>query len=251
MDIPLQVVTGDLSAAAFVHGTPRRDVAYITVGTGAFVQRLLPHPLDGEQRLLNGVVYQTDDTHWYSLEGTVNGAGSALNWLSERHGLEAHQLQSSLAEWCAGEEADMLFLNGVSGLGSPRWVADFESRFVGDGDLKQQAIAVVESIAFLLCDNLRAMAEVISAPESIVIGGGLSQVDGFCQRLADLSGLKVMRSGETEATAKGLAYLLAGLPSAWRVQYAGSFTPRAGASIGRRYDEWSRQMQLALAAQQR
>jgi glycerol kinase len=156
-------------------------------------------------------------------------------------------LQEHLSNWCVTEPNPPLFLNGVSGLGSPWWQSGFESRFIGEGGLAAQAVAVVESIVFLLLENLRSMDEVMSAPASLVVSGGLSRVDGFCQRLADLSGLSLRRSGEVEGTAKGLAYLLAGLPAHWQAAAGEGFEPQANAPLLARYRNWQSQMQAALA----
>lgn len=247
LSIPLTVVTGDLSAAAFVHGRPQTRQAYVTVGTGAFIQRLTQQLPDGNPRLLNGMVWDDGQEAWYSLEGTVNGAGSALSWLMDRHQVDEEYVQEHLPNWCVTEQAPPLFLNGVSGLGSPFWHAGFESRFIGGGGLAAQAVAVLESIVFLLLENLRSMDQVMPAPASLVVGGGLSQLDGFCQRLADLSGLTTRRSGETEGTAKGLAYLLAGLPEHWRVESGDGFRPQPNHALLERYRGWQAQMQSALA----
>jgi glycerol kinase len=249
LSIPLTVVTGDLSAAAFVHGAPQPQRAYVTVGTGAFVQRLSRQPPDGAPRLLNGVVWDDGHEAWYSLEGTVNGAGSALAWLARQHGVDEGYIQEHLPNWCVTEQTPPLFLNGVSGLGSPHWRAGFTSRFIGEGGLAAQAVAVLESIVFLLVENLRSMSEVLSTPDSLVVSGGLSQLDSFCRRLADLSGLVVNRSGETEGTAKGLAYLLAGMPERWQRLAGDRFEPgqdEAG-PITERYRQWQAQMQAALS----
>ena len=102
-----------------------------------------------------------------------------------------------------------LFLNGVSGLGSPFWVDDFESRFVGEGTVEARLLAVLESIAFLIRVNLDELRPHGPALRRIVLTGGLSASDPFCRRLADVTGLPVWRSREPEATARGLAALLA------------------------------------------
>ncbi|MBD3669320.1 MAG: hypothetical protein HUJ29_00990 [Gammaproteobacteria bacterium] len=245
--LPLRVVTGDLSAAAFARGRPDPDTAYVTVGTGGFVQRLTRQLVDGAERLLNGMVWADGEDTWYSLEGTVNGAGSALSWLAREQGVEEATITRQLATWCDDIEPESVFLNGVSGLGSPYWRGDFPSRFVDGGDLSERAVAVVESIVFLLVDNLRAMDEVMPPAQSLVIGGGLSQVDGFCQRLADLARVPVRRSGEREGTAKGLACLLAGQPEAWQSVDSTRFEPGQGEGIRRRYRRWREQMDRALA----
>ena len=38
--VPLNIVTGDQSAALFAYGEPQLDAVYINLGTGAFLQRV-------------------------------------------------------------------------------------------------------------------------------------------------------------------------------------------------------------------
>lgn len=236
--LPLRVLTGDLSAAAFVHGTPKADVAYITLGTGAFVQRILPQALETDLHLLNGIVWDDGEQGLYSLEGTVNGAGSALQWFATEVGLEQESLQQQLAQWCEQVNSPPLFTNGVSGLGSPFWQADFSPRFIGEGDTAAQAVAVVESIVFMLYENLSLMHHYLPVPRQILVSGGLAALDGLCQRLADLSGIEVVRSAESEGTAKGLAYLLADMPDEWSVSMDKHFSATGNITLQQRYIAW-------------
>lgn len=78
--IPLTVMTGDQGAALFGEGRPRADRVYINIGTGAFVQRLIGRrPVEQGPLLLSTVLQDGHDTVEV-LEGTVNGAGAALDW---------------------------------------------------------------------------------------------------------------------------------------------------------------------------
>jgi len=236
--LPLRVVSGDLSTAAFVHGMPQEDIAYITLGTGAFVQRILRQTVETDLRLLNGIVWDDGEQALYSIEGTVNGAGSALEWFCGHSGMEQRELLQQLPLWCEQTSLPPLFTNGVSGLGSPFWQADFSPRFAGAGDVAAQAVAVVESIVFLLCENLTLMERYLPAPSQLLLSGGLAALDGLCQRLADLSGVEVVRSAETEGTAKGLAYLLADMPQIWPAAMEQTFKSRANPSLRKRYTQW-------------
>jgi glycerol kinase len=244
--VPVEIVTGDLSAAAFARGGPRADTLYITLGTGAFMQRVedgvvTPHP-----RLLNGVLWHDGHEGLYSLEGTVNGAGSALAWYAGHCGEDTGVVLDRIEDYDPGVESLPLFLNGVSGLGSPYWIADFESRFLGDTDPVRRSLAVVESVAFLLMTNYEAMASVMPAPEHVVVSGGLSSNDGLCRALAALTGRPVERSAEPEGTAKGLAYLLAGMPADWTVRAGEAFEPAPAPGLHRRYREWTAALSGAL-----
>ncbi|MBD3609538.1 MAG: hypothetical protein HUJ30_03225 [Gammaproteobacteria bacterium] len=202
--VPLQLVIGDLSAAAFANGWPQSEVNYITLGTGAFIQRATERPIS-HPRLLTAIQASVNETSYLSLEGTVNGAASAIEWLAQEHQLDARDITENLTEWLDGQLPAPAFANAVSGLGSPVWCAHAHSRFEYEADLPQQASAIIESIIFLIWLNLLAMQEAITPAREIVISGGLANIDPLCQQLADLSTMKIQRSEETEATAKGAA----------------------------------------------
>lgn len=244
--IPLALVSGDQSAALFAYGAPHAGSAYLNIGTGAFVQRTSGHYPGRHARLLSGLVLKDEDESVYVLEGTVNGAGAALAWIGERLGLA--DIESSLPEWLARNSEAPLFLNGIGGLGSPWWVADFESRFEGSGTESQQVVAVAESVVFLLQANLDLFQKLASPFETIIASGGLTNIDGLCQRISDLSRLPLYRPVEHEATARGLAWLLARKPRDWPESGAGTwFKPRANEPLAKRYARWRLAMDEALA----
>ncbi|KAF0193126.1 MAG: glycerol kinase [Gammaproteobacteria bacterium] len=244
--IPLTILTGDQSAAIFSLGYPQPDAVYINVGTGAFVQRIEGQVPAYNARLLTSMVLRDDDRSVYALEGTVNGAASALDWLESAAGVS--NIIKNLPEWLAVTSSPPLFLNGVGGLGAPFWIPNFENRFIGEGEAWQKAVAVIESIVFLLMVNLEEMQTMRSPPETIHIGGGLTALDGLCQRLADLAGLSIYRAAERESTARGTAFLLAGCPARWPEHVHGDwFTPRPDAGLRERYHRWSEEMQRSVA----
>lgn len=244
--IPLTIMTGDQSAALFAHGAPAPDAAYINLGTGAFVQRALGRLPDEAPGLLTSIVYRDARQTTYVLEGTVNGAGAALRWAERELGLA--DMDGQLPEWFSRETQLPLFLNGVSGLGAPFWVADFKSRFIGGGEPWQKAVAVAESIVFLLQTNLEIMKQHAPPLARMVVTGGLALNAGLCQRLADLSGLPLYRPVELEATARGTAFLLAGSPDSWPEEAPGTwFKPVANPALRKRYKDWREEMTRAVA----
>jgi glycerol kinase len=178
------------------------------------------------------------------LEGTVNGAGAALQWAEGKWGLE--NIEARLPGWLARAGDIPFFLNGVGGLGAPFWSAEFVSRLVGEGAPWQKAVAVAESIVFLIQTNLELMQKLPPAPARLVVSGGLVRYDGLCQRLADLSGLPVYRPAEHEATARGTAYLLARFPRDWSEENPGAqFEPKQNTGLRQRYQRWYTEMQRA------
>lgn len=233
--VPLSVLNGDQSAALFAFGQPDPHTAYVNLGTGAFVLHASAQRLDAP-RLLASIAYAGDGSARYVLEGTVNGAGAALAWAGEALGMA--DIESSLEEWLLRAGDPPLFLNGISGLGAPFWVADFPSRFSAAAQPWQKVVAVAESIVFLLQANLDEFARTGVVFRRIVASGGLAQSAALCQRLADLSALPVHRPEEHEATARGLAFLLAGQPSGWSALSGDSFTPRPNVPLRDRYARW-------------
>ena len=236
--VPLTACTGDQSAAAFALGEPGTDCALVNVGTGAFIQRVAPPGAPLPDGILRSVVCADTEGVLTSHEGTVNGAGSALDWLRERVVIDVGRGLGVLGARAAPAEDVPLFMNGVGGLGAPFWQPDFPCEFVGEGDEEARLAAVVESIVFLLCVNLGRLER--SAPlRRIRISGGLACNDYLCRCLASLSGLPVERPAAVEATARGVAYLAAGKPASWHnVPIEQTFTPSAAPALASRYARW-------------
>lgn len=252
VEMPLNVMTGDQSAALYAHGRPDAQTAYVNIGTGAFIQRISGGNADYSPRLLTSIVLQHENDASYVLEGTVNGAGSALVEIERSLGLDEALAERELPKWLDESNNPPLFINGVAGLGSPFWTANLPSRFIGDGGPADKLVAVAESIVFLIQANLEEMSEIFVPPKRLVATGGLARVDGICQRLANLSGHAVHRPGECEATARGTAYLLAGMPANWpdppgtRI-----FEAQDEPLLRERYDRWRGELSTALKTARR
>jgi len=249
--VPLSIVTGDQSAALFAYGRPEAHTAYINMGTGAFIQCSTGSALLDAPNLLSSIVYQDSCRSEYVLECTVNGASNALMLMEKELGIPYEEAERCFSDWLAQYRDPPLFLNGVAGLGAPFWVPDFKSQFILD-DHRQYApgekiVAVAESILFLLQVNLQLLSKHYVNLQRIVVTGGLSQSDGLCQKLADLTGLSVHRPAECEATAQGVACLLARFPDVWPGAAAGDdFRGVLDASLDARYARWRGEMNRQL-----
>lgn len=212
--VPLTVATGDQPAALFAWGEPGPRELFVNIGTGAFVQRVVPGSPPQAEGLLQSVAWRDADRSLGVIEGTVNGAGAALEWLAAEHGTPLPALLAAAERWLAECADPPWFINGVGGLGSPWWTADCPIAFSGDADLAGQTVAVLESVVFLLQVNIEAIRAAtdtrLGPVGGVIVSGGLAQLDGVCQRLADLSGLRVERPAGIEGTANGLAWLLSG-----------------------------------------
>jgi len=241
--VPLTVVTGDQSAALFAFGEPDPATVYANLGTGAFLQRCTATDTPDPGRLLASVVYQDSERSVQVIEGTVNGAGSAVHALAAELRISEQRFKAESAAWLEQFSGDLLFVNAISGLGSPWWLAAAESHFAG-ADAASSApeaklAAVMESIVFLLIANLTVLNEKLGAPRRLLITGGLGAVDPLLQRLAKLAQLPVERAVSKEATALGLACLLAGMPADWPpAQIGKTFLPAEDPALRARYRKW-------------
>jgi len=241
--VPLAIVTGDQSAAVFAFGSPQPGSAYVNLGTGAFVQRAAPASAKPGQ-LLASVVYEDSQQTANVLEGTVNGAGSALTEITGQRGISRETLHSMSAQWLQEVVEPPLFINTIGGLGSPWWRTDIAPEFLPDAATDAMAVAaVMESIVFLLAENLRLLDNELGEASQIVATGGLAGVDPLLQKLADCSGHPVSRARVREATATGLAWLLADLPEDWPgVTEERLFSPSPNAALRQRYARWQKAM---------
>ncbi|MBK7641545.1 MAG: hypothetical protein IPJ19_00620 [Planctomycetes bacterium] len=237
--LPLRVLTGDQAAALFASGAPRADELRANLGTGAFAARPCPEGLRVEG-LLTSLVRLEQGLPEFVLEGTVNGAASALAELGLPDPVAAFE------RGLASERGLPLFLNGVSGLGAPFWRPDFRTRFVGEGTPDECAAAVVESVLFLLLEIERAMRPALGVPRALCVSGGLARSDALCQRLADAGRLEVERASETEASARGLARLVRGADFEGLAPLAGRFEPRTDDELLRRHARWRTALGTAL-----
>jgi glycerol kinase len=240
--IPLTVCTGDQAAAPFASGALDPAAAYVNVGTGAFILRPTPGPVQALP-LLTGVLRSDGSRTDFAIEGTVNGAGSALEWLAAEEGIATDRLLATL-EGAVPAGDPLFFLNGIGGLGSPFWIPDFPSRFVGEGDLRARARAVLESVAFLLRANLDEISRHADLPARLVVSGGLSPAGGLCRLLANLTRVPVVRLTDAEATARGLAWLVAGKGASWDSPHE-RLEPGIDQELLARYVRWLKLMESA------
>ena|GEM_PF-1685652 len=220
--------------------------ALINAGTGAFLlapadlaSSAVPEAL-AKTPLLRGLVYSRVNQRLDLLEGTVNGAGAALDWLfpvwqsALPNTPNKKQFYQCLAELAGDETLDWVFINTIGGLGSPFWRAGPQpcllqlssgrtftlAQALSEADVDPNGIAaaVFESIVFLLASNLAAMqaarkAAGLAALVQVVCSGGISRNPRFAPLLAALSGVPIVLSEDEELTLAGAALLaVADLP---------------------------------------
>jgi glycerol kinase len=241
LSVPLTAVTGDQSAVPFAFGEADVTTAYLNLGTGAFIQRpLLQRPARSEP-LLGSVLATSATQNLYSLEGTVNGAGSAISWFIDQAGVEQAPLWTAL-ESLAESASLPLFQNGVGGLGSPWWQSHAATEFVGAGDTLQRFAAVLESIVFMVATNFALLASSGPPLRRLLVSGGMSRSNWLCQRLATVLRVPVSRTS-AEATGRGAAALAAPqLAKLWPPAATEQFEPRDIAGLPGRQQDYAELM---------
>ena len=249
--IPLRTCTGDQAALPFANGGLKENTLYANLGTGAFILAPVKQVITHAAPLLCSVLCSDHHSITYALEGTVNGAGSALSWWQDQTGHDAWSSLSTLQRSSVETMTLPLFINAVGGIASPYWLNTHESKFIGHAtsDAQQHLVAIIESIAFLLNANIELMRVKLPSINTIYIGGGLSVCPYLSEALADLSGLNIVRLNERELTGRGLAYLIAGQPQSWNtVPVKQIITPKTNLALQQRQKTWRSYIE-ALAVQ--
>jgi len=233
--IPVKAVNGDQTAALYAQGQPPDNTIVVNIGTGAFVLLPVSDPDSRPEGLLAGISQSSAQSASFYVEGTVNGAAAALEWAAQQH--EVTGTENHLPGWLEEITAPTLFINTVGGLGAPWWQAGPAPHFLDAHISAPEAmVAVIESIIFLIQTNVALMCKLKPAVDTIRISGGLSRLDGLCQKLANLSGLAVHRPVQVEATARGIAWQAAGCPEDWPATGAGEmFAPIPDSMLSDRY----------------
>lgn len=253
--VPLRMLGGDQSFVAFAQGESLfADSIFINAGTGAFIQRAMPiESVPAALLCAPLMIGETQAENRVVAEGTVNAAASALDWLWAEHcaRMSVDELEYALAQTRASIP---VFSNWVTAGGSPDWLPAARPHFSFQAGLADEAVAVIESIVFGLQRNLDLLQAVKPAGQ-IVLSGGLSALQGFCQRLADTSGLEVLCSDDTEASARGAAYCLVReflqeRPCTWQLPSVTRFIPAQNETLHARYAAWSAAMSAAAEAPQ-
>jgi glycerol kinase len=213
--LPIAGIAGDQQASLFGNGCFRVGEAKCTYGTGAF---LLVNTGEEVVRSTAGLVTTPAATppgqpQQYALEGSVFIAGAAVQWF--RDGLKAIGAAPEINPISedADPDSELLFVPALTGLGAPHWQPEARGTIFGitrGTTVPDLARAVIEGVAYQIADLVEAMNADLPTPlASLRADGGMARSDPFLKFQADLMGLPIHRSPQTEATALGAAALAA------------------------------------------
>ncbi len=243
--VPLAGRAGDQQASSFAWGVRAPGTGRLSLGTSAMLEVAVRDP--------EGVdppgVYRLPLADWPGApaavcrEASVLTAGACVEWLV-RIGVLASAQELDARVAAAAPAAVPRFLPALQGLGAPYDRPAVQGRLTGftlATGAPELCAAVVEGIAQRCADLVEALDP--RAPV-LAVDGGLSASRELLARLADLTGLPVLRAPEPETAALGAARLAAravGDPEAgdpgeawFRVEEGARVEPRISAEERRR-----------------
>jgi len=213
-------IAGDQEASLFGQRCWREGMAKLTLGTGAFLWCNAGNapPVAVPAGVVSSCTWRTDETTAYALEGFVPNAGAVTDWLRQLGVLGAGQWprirpgalsrRAVAADWAR----DVPWcVPALFGLGTPSWTPLAIAEFGGltaDSTGNDIAEAALIGVAQQIADAIEAVGAGLAAPLDVLrVDGGLGRNDTLLQAIADLSGLRLERTAETEVTALGAGML--------------------------------------------
>jgi glycerol kinase len=259
--LPITGAAGDQQAALFGQCGFTAGEAKCTYGTGAFfLLHTGDRPTTSRHRLLSTLAATLDGRPQYALEGSVFVAGAAVQWL--RDGLklfDAAAAVESLAQH-SDPHQPVIFVPALVGLGAPHWVPEARGVLFGltRGTTRAEvARAALDGVAFQVADLVEAAGKDAAEPlRDLRVDGGMARNAWFLQCQADVLGLPVLQSPQTESTALGAAFLAGLHAGVWPnleclralAQEARRFEPSVPDDVRRRrLARWRKAVQAVIA----
>ena len=204
--VPVTACLGDQQAALFALGGPTTTL--VNYGTGAFVLTPVHGRPARSAGLLSSIGWTSASERHYLVEGTVNAAGSTLDWL--RRELGVPQRLDAIEALCRKAKGHCVMIPGGrlgsmqsdrGGAALPGLILDADS----DGMVASLTRAAVESIAFMVDEIVSSTAPAGRAGRVVLTGplSGLPYLEAF--QAATLAPRRVEVSEAREATLLGIA----------------------------------------------
>jgi len=219
--VPIAGMAGDQQAALFGQTCFAPGDAKNTYGTGCFLlMNTGAAPCQSKNGLITTIAIGLGGTVQYALEGSVFVGGAVIQWLRDE--LRFFN-ESRDAEYYAQKVSDnggVYLVPAFTGLGAPYWDMYARGALVGltRGTKREHIIrAAQESIAYQVCDLVRAMEADTGTPLTQLKADGGASRDAFLMQFqADILNCEVRRPAIRETTALGAAYLAGLAAGVWK-----------------------------------
>lgn len=220
-EIPITGVVADQQGALFGEACFKPGEAKCTTGTGAFIDMNVgARPAASVHKLVPMVAWTIDGRTTYMLEGMINTAGAAVQWLRDNLGVIDHVDASCEMAQCVDDAGDVYFVPAFTGLSSPYWDPHACGVVVGlhRSTQKEHIVrAALEGIVYRCKDIMLSMERDAGlSVRSITADGGASTNDFLLQFMVDMLDVRVERPAMLDATALGAAYLAGLAADVWQ-----------------------------------
>ena len=197
--ITLTAMVGDQPSGMAVALSGAQDTAWVNLGTGGFVLFPSPDSKSRQSGLLTGPCLSTPRAVKYAVEGTINGAGSAVDPFG-RGPTDLPEIDLTPDAFCLPDR---------SGVGAPHWRPEVPFTFSSSAQVLSQVDQrriVLEGICFRVSELVAMGAEI----KSVRLSGGLSRAPFVGTALASCLQLPVEQVDESEMTLTGVLHLASG-----------------------------------------
>ena len=213
-EIPILSNIADQHSALFCQGCHRKGQAKGTIGTGFFfnVNQGMDDPVF-VRGYKTAFCWEIGDDRPYIFEGTLPVAGAALEWLRNQLKLIGHFSEMEPIATSVEDSGGIYFIPALEALCNPPFgdVA-MEGLFIGitaGNDQRHFVRAVLDGVSFICSFIILDSMEKMGAVNELRIDGGVTRSDLICQTIANVTGVKMIRGKNPEATAMGTAEISA------------------------------------------
>lgn len=216
-EVPVRALLGDQQAALAgtvgLRAPARGAPLLVNLGTGGFVLHPTGPRLERRDGLLSSLAWTEGGRRCHLLEGTINGAGAALDWLRAMAGTPRDR--AALDRLCGRARATVHVVPAFWGMGSafspgrepvPSVIASAAGAPWSRADL---AAGTVASVAHATAHCVRLATRGRSAGE-VVVSGPLARLRPLMRTLSAILGRSVAAARQGEATLAGAALAASG-----------------------------------------
>lgn len=209
---PLASLIGDQQSSLVGQGCFNTGRAKATYGTGGFILFNTGSSPAYVDNILTTVAYTINKKTCYALEGSIYSASSTVNYMQNNLGLFENPKQTENMAKKVASTNGVYFVPAFTGLGAPYWDSNARAIICGinfDTNKNHIVRAGLESMAYntrAIFDQMQKGGIVLS---EIKVDGGCSKNKFLLQFLADITGTKVVKNKESEATAMGAVFTTA------------------------------------------
>ena len=206
--VPLTALAGDQQAALLGHGGWSNGTSMAHFGTGAFVLTSTGSREIRADGLLSAVIASTTETRHFQLEGSVNSAGSAVDWACRLTG----QRLEDWTERPLDVESLPWVLPSFSGAAAPWWRPRARATISGlslDTGPEEILGGVLAGVAMRVVDCLEALTRAGVEPRGLRVSGKLTRLEGLVELIANAGRVPIEISSEEESGLLGIARLAA------------------------------------------